>query len=229
MKQMLKKNSRFIIALMLFVFLGALPAMANDYEFKAGKGKTVYVPVGKGIQEYASIVTDGKIIKNSLVYPKARLDIEMFTTIKKTSSMQITPKKTGTYKVSFKYKVKGQTKKISFKVVAYNYKTKPFKSIKFGSTRIDNSMGNFMLLYNFNMGINSDTLLEIGKDTGKLSIKLNSGWSIKSAVLYKANGKKQKITLPKKLTIEDGGYIKIVFQNKKKNEAIYTIQGVTRS
>ena len=40
MKQMLKKNSRFIIALMLFVFLGALPAMANDYEFKAGKGKT---------------------------------------------------------------------------------------------------------------------------------------------------------------------------------------------
>ena len=225
----MKKSHGLILTLVLFIFLGAIPAMANNYELKEIKGKTSYIPLGKGIVNYSDVVTDGTIIEKTLTYPKKKLNIELDTTINNTTSFRITPLKAGKSTVSFKYKVEGKTKKVSFKVVAFKTTNKPFKSIQFGSYRLDNTMANMMPLFNFQLGINSANLLDAGKDTAKLSIKCNSGWKIKSIKYYNPKGKAKKVTNNKKLTVEDGGYIKVVFRNKKKYEAIYTIYGVFMS
>lgn len=122
----------------------------------------------------------------------------------------VTLKKTGTTKVTFKfkYKKKTYTRKTTVKVVKY---TNPFKKIVLNG---EDSTSN----YNTKVGPQSTS----GAKT--ISITPNKNWRIKYAYIHKTyNGKLQKVKTPSSFSLKED-YDGFVVMENKKNKLIETIR-----
>lgn len=126
------------------------------------------------------------------------------------SGVGVTLKKTGTTKVTFKfkYKKKTYTRKTTVKVVKY---TNPFKKIVLnGEDRTSE--------YNTKVGSQSRTY------TKTISITPNKNWRIKSAYIHKTyNGKPQKVKTPSSFSLKED-YDGFVIMENKKNKLTETVR-----
>ena len=245
----MKRKKRFLLCCLLFVFctLTALPASANSYDANDVNGKNiVYAPlVKKNFQEYTRIhfplldkkgkIITYKLVKNSLTYDKKHLTV----TFEGLSFIDIIPKKTGISNVSFKIKANGKTKKYSFLVYSFKLDKPPFTSFKFGSKRLDiakymDHKGNYyktypMEMYSYCLTLGTKKILFKGIDTGKISIKLRNGWSIKSTVMHYRSGETKKVSLSKKIKFTqsdtNADTLEITFVNKQGCEVIFKVSG----
>ena len=222
MKRRLKPLFLFFLLMGLSVLV-SMPAYANDYNLKNIKGKTIYAPLAsKKFKQYTLIRWDsslGELDYGSMKYSKKGLSIEADP---EYNFIEITPKKTGTYKFSLKLNDAGKMKKYTFKVKVFKLTKLPFTSIKFGSTKVRLTG----LHYSFVESISSKKLLSTGTDTGKFKIKLRKGWSVKSAVM-EHNGKTKKVSLKKKITYKNFlDRLTITFKDNKKNELMFELCGV---
>ena len=121
----------------------------------------------------------------------------------------VTLKKTGTTKITFKfkYKKKTYTRKTTVKVVKY---TNPFKKIVLnGEDRTSE--------YRTKVGSQEKTY------TKTISITPNKNWKVKSAYIHKTyNGTPQKVKKPSSFSLKEG-YDGFVIMENKKNKLTETV------
>lgn len=211
MKNLKKKSMIWFMTLVMVI--GSVLSMAVPTRVEAAKMSfpkqiilTYPVVNSNTSREIKNFPVNGKVVKLKSNNKKVvTVDESILGGLHGEKEIYFTPKKVGKTTVTFQVKNGKKVQKFTTKVIVKKY-SNPIKSFKIGKTQYASKF-------------KRTNFIEPKKGaTGKLSIKLKSGWKIKSIRHHRAKDCRDvKVKNNKKMRLRDGDSLIVTVYNKKQN------------